>query len=436
MGAKAVYRSINDRNVGQIGLGTRIKRRLRLKGLFGKKDNVNPHETKLIKDENRSIDDTTVGESPIKEKESDSYSQEFDVYFASSFLPHVNVAENDATDRGSKKNSVHWKAFMDAEKMLIPPSPPKKARARKETLNYQYPTNNEREGKIRPTNLTKAFQNEVVTAITPFVEQNKHFITAVQSPPKTIVAMTDKPKESPPNPLNKAKDLFTFDGDLVDTVDKSQGDFNKMLNKMSSETRTIQLTNPFSNESIVSSHLKSEMNGTIETEGETTETDMPFPRTMKGIAKYFSQLQIGPDETSDASFSCEDTYGTTGTTVFQELVRSKDAIAKLFSSMASEPTQRNPMQPSCQTNIWSFLDCANTDTLVNKVGQDRSKDLSNSPLDHSWFSVYEDSDTISKLSLPTESYYDVSLSMVSEVSPIIRPTIDPMARTGHDEMCF
>ena len=51
MGAKAVYRSINDGNVGRIGLGTRLKRRLRLKGLFGKKDNVNPDAKKVCRNE-------------------------------------------------------------------------------------------------------------------------------------------------------------------------------------------------------------------------------------------------------------------------------------------------------------------------------------------------------------------------------------------------
>eukprot|EP00536_Pseudo-nitzschia_multiseries_P012668 jgi/Psemu1/32804/gm1.32804_g len=376
--------------------------KITLKRLFGKKHISNPDE--------KSAAETTLDESQMKEDEGDSISQKFDLYFASSFLPHTNVAKKDVTTRGSKRKSVHWKAFMDAKEMLVPPLPPHNARARSETSPSHYPVENENDYRILPTNLIDAFQSEVEVSVTMLTNEFTEWTTA---------SATDSASNSEENKytaLKTAMGIFTFGNALIDTVDESQSDFNQMLSRMSSETKSMPLTNPFSDETMTSSWLISEMNGAAEVEGTSADGEATVPKTIDDAINYLSNLKVTADETPDTSRSSDDTYGSTSASVYLKYVTSKmGSIAKALSEAAEEATEKT--SEHCQTQVISLLEC--TDTTNNGAVND-SVETSYSPLDRSWFSVNKDSDSVSKLSLSTEEN-ELSLSMIS---------------VTHEEMCF
>ncbi|VEU44740.1 unnamed protein product [Pseudo-nitzschia multistriata] len=309
--------------------------------------------------------------------------------------------------------------------MAIPPSPPKLVRTRKQPLPNGYATNKAHKTESTPTSPRNSSQNEVQVPCVPLENDYNNLTTDVQAPPEEIVA--EKANESPSNALNTTAELLSFDDDLIDTVDKSQADFNKMLDRMSSESKSIRMMNPFSDETVLMSLP----------EAGTAESESMISKPMGGIVKYFSKLKAAVGETSNPSHDGEGdtcTYGTTATSVYPELLKTKmDSIAKAFCSVELESTAKNSELPT--NHLCTFIECTDptNDIPMGTLPEHLHAPLNlNSPLNRSWFSLNEDSDSISKLSMPIGTN-DMDLSVTSEMSPTPLMEKEPIAGFSHGE---
>lgn len=184
---------------------------------------------------------------------------------------------------------------------------------------------------------------------------------------------------------NAKQHLRSFGNDVIDRVENSHSDFNIMLKKISSEKK---LMNRFS-------ELAEKRSSVLKAEDAAKKAKVT--KAMNDIKCYLSQLRAGaatPTEQPEEPKVSEESAKN-----FQELFKIKmDSLAKTLSSVAPDVTEASSVvQSSCEANLCSIMEFA--DDLMNPT-LDESGYASPSPLEHSWFTVDDDSDSVSKLSVP------------------------------------
>lgn len=400
MPVKLGYKSVHDGGGGKKIYGKRVISRLRLINFFGKKGRGDHGRNKPTEDDdNRSISDTTADLSPSKGEEDDLDKDRFDIYFASSYLPHVPVDEKDELDLLVEKPSIHSQAFAEAGEMEVPPLPPLKARTRKKSTCDQFRSSKVYSGSsLRSINLMNTFNN--VSEITKNKASNvmKQRATAV---PTTVVI------EGQPKDLNNAKQhLITFGNDLIDAVEHTHSDFNLMLKRISSDKKSLKSKKMFSVQAELGPPVQIlEKPVAVETNPEDTQSKTKVPKTMDDIKSYLFQLRAGAGTVSEKSSSCS--QSNTGTKNYQQLFKTKmDSIAKTLSSVAPEE-----VQTSCEAHMCSIMEFADDfmSPTMTQTGY-----TSSTPLVHTLLIPDEDSDSVSKLTLP---FYTSEQSMSTTITP-------------------
>jgi len=410
--------------------------RLRLRNIFRKKEDGDHDNKKIFNYETRSLSDTTSSDlSPIKGEEDDSYGDKFNVYFASSFLPHISIAKKDDLDVLVENPSIHCQAFVEAGEMEVPPSRPQKARTRKQPSRDQSsPSNLESVIVHRPTIPTNAFANRLEAT-------NTTLITVVQQRPTAVP--TNAPIEPQAKAATKAKQqLISFRNELIESVEHSQSDFNLMLKRIASDAKGTSLKDRLAErieKSLLTKSQKTEDVNESNIENDLKKTKAP--KTMNDIKSYLSHLRqsrvgVGthrgtaadkPSASEESSSS-----GNAGTKNYQELFKSKmGSLAKTLSSVApnvKHATSAIQSSFELQIQMCSLLVC--TDDMLDPMEHEPifvSNSFLSSP--NSWISMDEDSDSVSKLTMP---FYTSELSMGTMSFDEYEPTViavDTLRRT-------
>ena len=277
----------------------------------------------------------------------------------------MSVNHKDDLDVLVEKPSIHYQAFTEASGMKVPPPTPQKVRTRRRT-----PISKGESGSvIRPTNLSHYFA------------QN----TNPQRPSTTI---------------NKTKQqILSFGNDLIEAVEHSNSDFNLMLERMSSEKKsTIKLKSRLSKQDAPE---PKKIENPAEPIVASNNKKSTVPKTMDDIKGYISQLRAGAATSSESN----DSYKK-----YQQLFKSKlGSIGKILSSVTPDVTQASS---SCEANMCNFMEVA--EELMNPT-LNQSGYVSSTPLDQSWLEFDDDSDSVSKLTMPF-NHSELSMSMLSEVA--------------------
>jgi len=453
--SKIVYSSINDGDdSGEIRFSKNLKSRL--KNFLRKKENSdgndNDHNKKqkaTTSDESLTLSGSvTDEESPIKQQQNDneSFDMKFDRYFASSFLPSDNNTDNDMdTDIDDRNNNnhndgLHRRAFVGAKEMKFPPPPPQQVRVRKQipcydryTLskaggnyiddNIVLPTNlsptfqneveaiqktNDEAGQndsdddiILPTNLSSTFQNKVEAIQKTNDEIGKQQPTSCTLTADSSVSVsvkddnTNQSQEPFKDNMNAAINLVTFGDDLIHTVDENQSELYSMFEMMKTETKRIKLMNPCSHKGVTAEEVGIDAAGNEDAKevNKIHMTVIDESRSLEGKSKgNKSNMYQQADDLS-------------------KLLKSKvGSIRKKLSTIAAET--------NCREHLCSILDCA--ESCNTTAYDDFAADTSTSPLDHSWLSYNNDSDSVSKLTAP----HDLNLSHSLEIYSILESTND------------
>mmetsp|Transcript_69086 Transcript_69086/g.140477 ORF Transcript_69086/g.140477 Transcript_69086/m.140477 type:complete len:417 (-) Transcript_69086:256-1506(-) len=413
MTAKAGYRSIDEIRAGKKRFGKRMLNRLRLKNFFGRKEDDDRGSIKSISTESRT--EATVNESPLQGEEGDFYNDKFDIYISSSFLPHVSIDEKDDIDLLAENPSLHWKAFSKAKRMAIPPYPPQKARTRKQNLAAQYPLSRaEIRSSLEPRSLAKMFQSESETNSLP------NSITHTKQGPTT------PPIKVHPQAKYNTKEFLSFGDDLIDTVVQSQSDFNAMLEKMSLEADCLHQKNPVSEDSVTLSSPKTEIEIATATKCDSKRKTTAIPKTMRDIKSYLSQLKAGAGPVSNNTVSHDKSLCTAGAVNYTNILRSRmTSMAKSLSSVGPDMTpetsdQSTELPSTCHGNMCLVMEWAE---ILSNSRRDQVYEEPPSPLEHTWLDVNDDSDSVSKLTVPfpndmSQSMFSDRTSVASAVEPL------------------
>ena len=325
-------------------------------------------------DDTASFSETTAELSPVKGEESDSYDDKFDLYFASSYLPHMPVSNKDDLNELEGKPSIHFKAFLEASEMEVPPVPPQKARTRRQYSMV------ESGNVLRPINLSNSFSKNVNT-------------------------------ERQSNTINKTKEhLRSIGNELIEAVEHSHADFNLMLKRMSSEKKSINLKNrltepqdPPAIPPVESKTIESPADVVDEATSETTSKKSTVPKTMGEIKEYLSQFRAA----ASTSFDDQESYRK-----YHQLFKSKmEAFTKTLSSVAPDAREASS---TCEANMCNFMEVA--EEILNPTLNQSGYVSSTTPLNQSWFEVDDDSDSVSKLTMPFH-HSELSVSALSEFAP-------------------
>jgi hypothetical protein len=403
-----------------------------------------------------SADSITVTdeESPIKQQQEhdddndDPIDAKFDRCFPDSFLLFNDTEINNKINNISANNDeiptsmsasggvnggIHWQAFADAKVTKIPPPSPQKARARKQILlRDQYPLSKVRNDSIiiSPKNLSPTFQNESekndnsntiekkMDSANIKIEQQQQQHQSISEAYATmaVVAATmednnnnNKQSTQEPKPfkdnINAAVKLVFFDDDLIHTVDENQSNFYSMLEKMESETKSMQLAMNIAFTKDEGKSDNSDGGDYIADQNENEENGIPLTIIDKLYrrSRFASSLGETKSKTSNRKHPDDETNGDADGDDLPRLFRSKlGSLGKTMSSMAAE-TNVSSIRKNARGHFCAILDCADS---LGKAAFDNSTDI-DSPLDQSWFSYNDyDSDSVSKLTTP----HDINLS--------------------------
>jgi len=270
--------------------------------------------------------------------------------------------------------------------MEVPPAPPQKARTR-----LQYSRKAESGSVLRSTNLSNAFAKNIK-------------------------------KERQSKTINKTKEhLRSIGNELIEAVEHSQADFNLIIKRMSSEKNAMNLKNPFTEKqdppassAIEPRTTENDVEASQEATPEPVHKKTTVPKTMGDIKEYLSQLRaststVKPCETEEEKNKKyqEELYKK-----YHQIFKSKmGSFAKTLSSVAPDVAQASS---NCETNICNFMEVA--EELINPTLDQSGYFSSSTPLNQSWFEVDDDSDSVSKLTMPLH-FSELSVSALSEYAP-------------------
>ena len=207
---------------------------------------------------------------------------------------------------------------------------------------------------------------------------------------------------------NAKQKVISFGNDLVDAVEHSHSDFNLMLKRMSSEMKSFNPKCPFTELTEKNSPVHAPQKTRVANKPDSSSTKKnKVPKTMNEIKSYLYEFTAGPSTATGPEKSPEEDEPSKN---YQKLFKTKmDSIAKSLSAV------------DCEANFCSIMEIA--DDIISPT-LPQSGYQSSSPLDKSWFTVEDDSDSVSKLSMPwhnselstcamsTTSEYDRSLYSV------------------------
>lgn len=306
------------------------------------------------------------------------------------------VSNKDDLNKLEGKPSIHFKAFVEASEMEVPPVPPQKARTRR-----HFSMKVESGNALRPTNLSNAFAKSVNT-------------------------------ERQSNTINKTKEhLRSIGNELIEAVEHSHADFNLILKRMSSEKKSTNLKNRFTEpqdppaippveSKTIESPTEVVAEASPEATSETTSTKSTVPKTLAEIKEYLSQFRAA----ASTSFDDQESYRK-----YHQLFKSKmEAFTKTLSSVAPDAREASS---TCEANMCNFMEVA--EEILNPTLNQSGYVSSTTPLNQSWFEVDDDSDSVSKLTMPFH-HSELSVSALSEFAPgdeVIVPVEDetPVTRT-------
>lgn len=194
---------------------------------------------------------------------------------------------------------------------------------------------------------------------------------------------------------NAKQKVISFGNDLVDAVEHSHSDFNLMLKRMSSEMKSLNPKSPLTGSAEKNSPVPAPEKTGVATEPDSSSTTKKskVPKTMNEVKSYLFELRAGPsmatvsEKPSKKPAAGEEEEPSKN---YQNLFKTKmDSITKALSAL--------DCQSSCEANLSSIMDITNNiiDPTLPQSGYQSS-----SPLDKSWFSMEDDSDSVSKLSMP------------------------------------
>lgn len=348
-----------------------------------------------------SADSITVTdeESPIKQQEhddddDDSIDTKFYRYFA-----------------GGDNGGIHWQSFADAKVDKIPPPPSQKARARKQFLRDQYhPLSKVRNDSIISNIVEKKMDNANIE--TEQQRQHQSSSTAYATMAVVAAAMEDnnnkRQSTQEPEPfkdnINAAVKLVCFGDDLIHTVDENQSNLYSMLERMKSETKSMQLAMDIA---FTKDGSKSDNKDGDYTADENENEEHKIPLTiidrLSCRSRGAGSLGETNSKTSNRKHPDDETNGDGDADDLSRLLRSKlGSLGKTMSSMAAE-TNVSSITKNAHGHFCAILDCADS---LGKAAFDNSTDI-DSPLDQSWFAYNDnDSDSVSKLTTP----HDINLS--------------------------
>jgi hypothetical protein len=212
-------------------------------------------------------------------------------------------------------------------------------------------------------------------------------------------------KERQSKAMDNAKQkVISFGNDMVDAVEHSHSDFNFILKRMSSEKKSINPKSVFPEPAEKNTPVPQPEKTEVATEPDSSSITKKskVPKTMDEIKCYLSQLRAGASTPSEKPAAGEEHEPSTN---YQQLFKTKiDSIAKNLSAV--------DMQSSCEANLCSIMEFA--DDLINPT-LNQSGYVSPFPLKKSWFSMEDDSDSVSKLSMPWHNS-ELSTGALSTVS--------------------
>ena len=303
----------------------------------------------------------TADLSPIKgENDDDTHDDRFDLKFVT-YLPHFPTSEKKGIDRHSKSSD-------SARNIKVPPPSPQRARTRRQPKS-----------KIPDTSILRPRNQSPALSMNPPSEQ-KHEL------------------------VNKTKQhLVSLRNDFVEAVENTHSDFNKVLRRMSSDKKSRILKNRLNRHS-EESELKPSAPVLEKKECPATNSKKTqVPKSMDHIKCYLSQLKGMASERSSTQ--------EVSPTNYQQIFKSKlDSIAKtLFPDVSSIP--------SCEAHFTSIIEFA--DELINPP-LDKTGFTASTNLDEYWLNL-DESDSVSKLSMPFQSFHnsrsELTMSIVSDYDP-------------------
>ena len=184
-----------------------------------------------------------------------SYANKFDLYYPSSYLPHVTVTEKDELDDLVEKPSTHTRAFRNAKGMVVPPAPSQKLKSRQPFADSMV------EGRTlpKPINLAYSFEQNADTpeqsieeANTPSEERTPTkekapvsyapFDDRSPTKVKTPDIETASKKSTSPSTIEGIKDFFYRMGAEPDTFNDEEATHSKydeLWSKMGSIAKTL-----------------------------------------------------------------------------------------------------------------------------------------------------------------------------------------------------
>jgi len=121
---------------------------------------------------------------------------------------------------------------------------------------------------------------------------------------------------------------------------------------------------------------------------------------MREIKEYLSQFRAA----ASTSFDDQESYRK-----YQQLFKSKmEAFTKTLSSVAPDAREASS---TCEANMCNFMEVA--EEILNPTLNQSGYVSSTTPLNQSWFEVDDDSDSVSKLTMPFH-HSELSVSALSE----------------------
>lgn len=371
MTARLRYKSVNDGSTGKKNTGKRMMSILRLMKLFRKKENDKRcHEKQPTNDDSRSISESTANLSPMKED--DSYAEKFDAHFASTPVHHVPMAKKDEHDLLVQNSLSQCQASLEAGEIKVSGSQQQQAQNRIQSNLNVFPLpiidNGIAPLPMTPANFSKGKPKSFKTSATGATEE------------------TAKVMDSTSKPLVSLEDV------VIDSAQQSSVKRNFILETISSVPNAIELKNQFSQRAEkIPPVFRSDIKEGIKKQRNIGESSKKtkVSHSMEDVKSYLSQLKEGAMMASEDRESVD-------VKKYQQLIRTKfSSLVNSISAAAPDVKQASSaMHSSCEKHLCSIFYC--TSDLINPT-------MNQSPLDESWFTMYDDSDTVSRLSMPFHS---------------------------------